>query len=372
MRPTLRLRGAAPPVAGGPRDLQSAVPAGGTATGTLAVVSVLVVTDERFLDHRPGESHPERPARLEAVWSGLDAAGLGDAVVRRPPEPAADADLLRCHPTDHLDALSALDEEGGGRVDPDTRMSAGSWTAARLAAGAGLTAIDALRAGEADTAFCAVRPPGHHATPSRAMGFCLLNNVAVAAATLADAGQRVAVVDIDAHHGNGTQDAFWSDGRVLFVSCHQWPLYPGTGAPDEVGEGDGAGTTVNLALPPGAAGDTYRYALDAVIVPVVERFAPDWLLVSAGFDAHRADPLAQLGLTAADYADLTRRLVGLVPACRSVLFLEGGYDLVALRDASGAAVAAAIGVDHRPEASSGEGPGRDVVDDAACRHGVAP
>ena len=338
--------------------------------GTLAAVSVLVVTDERFLDHRPGNQHPERPARLEAVWSGLDAAGLGDAIVRRPAEEASDEDLLRCHPAPHLALLAELDAGGGGRVDADTRLSAGSWKAARLAAGAGLVAVAALRDGEADTAFCAVRPPGHHATPTRAMGFCLVNNVAVTAMALADAGERVAIIDIDAHHGNGTQDAFYSDERVLFVSCHQWPLYPGTGAPDEVGEGAGMGTTVNLALPPGAAGDTYRYALDAVVVPGVERFAPDWLLVSAGFDAHRSDPLAQLGLTAGDFADLTSRLVGLVPTGRSILFLEGGYDLEALAAASGAAVAAAVGIDHRPEAASGGGPGRDVVEAAVVRHGL--
>ena len=345
-------------------------PGARTPGGTLAAVSVLVVTDERFLDHRPGEFHPERPARLEAVWSGLDAAGLGDAVVRRPAVAASEEDLLRCHPASHLSSLIELDEAGGGRVDADTAMSAGSWTAARLAAGAGLVAVGSLRDGEADTAFCAVRPPGHHATPTRAMGFCLLNNVAVAATVLADGGERVAIVDIDAHHGNGTQDAFYTDDRVLYVSCHQWPLYPGTGAPDEVGEGAGTGSTVNLALPAGAAGDTYRYALDAVVIPVVERFAPDWLLVSAGFDAHRSDPLTQLGLTAGDFADLTARLVGLVPTRRSILFLEGGYDLDGLAAASGAAVAAAIGVDFRPEAASGEGPGRAAVDEAAVLHGL--
>ncbi|MCP4844627.1 MAG: histone deacetylase [Actinomycetia bacterium] len=341
-----------------------------TAEGTIAAVSVLVVTDERFLDHRPGERHPERPARLEAVWSGLDAAGLGDAVVRRPAEEASDEDLLRCHPVPHLARLVDLDAAGGGRVDADTKMSTGSWTAARLAAGAGLVAVAALRNGEAETAFCAVRPPGHHATPTRTMGFCLLNNVAVTAMALADAGERVAIVDFDAHHGNGTQEAFYSDDRVLFVSCHQWPLYPGTGAPDEVGEGAGTGTTVNLALPPEAAGDTYRHALDAVVVPIVERFAPDWLLVSAGFDAHRADPLTRLGLTSGDFADLTDRLVGLARTGRSILFLEGGYDLDALSASAGAAVAAAVGVDYRPEAASSEGPGREAVESAVVLHGL--
>jgi len=249
-------------------------------------------------------------------------------------------------------------------------MGPGSWTAARLAAGAGLVAVDSLRAGEADMAFCAVRPPGHHATPTRSMGFCLLNNVAVTAAALADAGERVAIVDIDAHHGNGTQEAFFGDGRVLFASCHQWPLYPGTGAADEVGTGEGEGMTINVPLPAGAAGDTYRHALDALIVPAVERFAPDWLLVSAGFDAHRADPLTDLGLSSGDYADLMERLTALVSRGRLVAFLEGGYDLGALADSAGAVVAAALGIRHRPEPATGEGPGRDVVDAQILRHGV--
>ena len=186
------------------------------------------------------------------MLDGIDAAGLGDALVRRAPLPVDDVDLLRVHRSDHVEALVELDAAGGGRLDPDTTMGPGSWQAARLAAGAGLVAIDGLRNGDAEVAFCAVRPPGHHATPTRTMGFCLLNNVAVAAAALADAGERVAIVDIDAHHGNGTQDAFVADGRVLFVSCHQWPLYPGTGAVDEVGTGDGLGTTINVPLPDGS------------------------------------------------------------------------------------------------------------------------
>ena len=234
-------------------------------------------------------------------------------------------------------------------------------------------AIDALKKGVADFAFCAVRPPGHHAMPDRSMGFCLLNNVAVAAAALANAGQKVVIVDLDAHHGNGTQDAFYGDDRVLFVSCHQWPLYPGTGAADEVGTGAGSGTTVNLPVPPGTAGDDYRYAMDSLVVPVVENFKPDWLLISAGFDAHRADPLTDLGLTSGDYADLMGSLANLVSTGRVIAFLEGGYDLAALSDSVGASVAALLGIDHRPEAASGTaGPeARRVIDQLIRQCGVA-
>ena len=333
-------------------------------------MSVLLVTDERFLDHHPGNRHPEQPDRLEAVWSGLGSAGLQDAIVRREPVAASEEDLLRCHGANHLAELTELDHLGGGRVDPDTAMSSGSWLAARLAAGAGLEAVAALRAGVAHVGFCAVRPPGHHATPKQAMGFCLINNVAVTASFLVNAGERVAIVDIDAHHGNGTQEAFYDDPRVLFVSLHQWPLYPGTGAEEEMGVGEGIGATINLAMPARAAGNSYRYGFDRVVIPAVERFSPDWLLVSAGFDAHRDDPLTDLGLTSGDYADLTTSLVALVPRGRCVLFLEGGYDLEALANSSGASIAAAIGVKHRPEPASGDGPGSESVDRAVEMHGL--
>ncbi|HAQ22103.1 MAG TPA: hypothetical protein DGF10_00840 [Acidimicrobiaceae bacterium] len=332
-----------------------------------------MVTDERFLSHEAGSRHPEQPARLSAVWEGLAAADLGDALVRVEPRPAEVEELLVVHPSSHLSRLEMIDAAGGGRVDPDTVMGPDSWEAARLAAGAGLVAIDALKKGVADFAFCAVRPPGHHAMPERSMGFCLLNNVAVAAAALANAGQKVVIVDLDAHHGNGTQDAFYGDDRVLFVSCHQWPLYPGTGAADEVGTGAGIGTTVNLPVPPGTAGDDYRYAMDSLVVPVVENFKPDWLLISAGFDAHRADPLTDLGLTSGDYADLMGSLANLVSTGRVIAFLEGGYDLAALSDSVGASVAALLGVDHRPEAASGTaGPeARRVIDQLIRQCGVA-
>jgi acetoin utilization deacetylase AcuC-like enzyme len=195
------------------------------------------------------------------------------------------------------------------------------------------------------------------------MGFCMINNIAVAAAALAGRGERVLIVDFDVHHGNGTQTIFWDDPRVLYISTHEWPLYPGTGRAEETG-GDGApGLTVNIPLPAGATGDVMLQAADDAMAPVVERFAPTWVLVSAGFDAHRADPLARLQLTAGDFADLVGRIRGFAPGPgRTVLVLEGGYDLDALRLSVGATLSALLDRSYRPEASSAGGPGGDVVE----------
>jgi acetoin utilization deacetylase AcuC-like enzyme len=329
---------------------------------------VLLSTHERYLDHLTRAGHPERPARLGAVVGGIRAAGLGDALVPVTPRPATKEELALVHPVDHLDRLEAFCAEGGGNLDPDTAASERSWDAAVLAAGAGLDAVERLRRGEATAAFCAVRPPGHHATPKRVMGFCLLNNVAVAAAALADAGERVLVVDYDAHHGNGTQDVFWTDDRVVYVSLHQWPLYPGTGALGDVGAGRGTGSTVNVPLPAGATGDVYLRAVDELVAPLAERFSPTWLLLSAGFDAHRADPITGLGLSAGDYGPMTARLAALVPAGRVVAFLEGGYDLDALATSAAACVAALAGAELEPERQTSGGPGAEAVGAARLVH----
>jgi acetoin utilization deacetylase AcuC-like enzyme len=206
------------------------------------------------------------------------------------------------------------------------------------------------------------------------MGFCLLNNVAVTAAAIADGGERVLIVDIDAHHGNGTQDIFYADARVAYVSFHEWPLYPGTGRLDETGTGAGAGTTCNLPLPAGATGDVYLAGIDEVVAPLAERFGPDWLLISAGFDAHRADPLTGLGLSAGDYGLVAQRLRELVPPGRVVAFLEGGYDLAALAACVEATVPALIGAPvpaPAGEGPTGGGPGRPVVRAAADLHCAA-
>jgi acetoin utilization deacetylase AcuC-like enzyme len=298
---------------------------------------------------------------LNAVVRGAHDASIVDALVPLEPRPAAREDLERVHPPAYLAALERFCAEGGGFVDADTGAGPDSWDAAVLASGAVLTAIDGIAEGEGETAFCAVRPPGHHATNDQAMGFCLLNNVAVGAAALAARGERVLVLDFDAHHGNGTQDVFYDDPRVLYVSLHQSPLYPGTGRLDERGLGLGQGTTCNLPLPPLATGDVYLQAIDRVIAPVARDFGPTWMLLSAGFDAHRLDPLTDLALSAGDYAAITRRVLELVPAGRTVAVLEGGYDLDALQWSAAATMAALLGIDHAPEKPTSGGPGEHVV-----------
>ncbi|MGA9276989.1 histone deacetylase family protein [Ilumatobacter sp.] len=299
--------------------------------------------------------HPEQVGRLRSSLEGIGAAGLNDATRMVEPRLASVDELCRVHDAAMVERIRVFSEAGGGHIDGDTYVTSGSWTTARRAAGAMLDAVDALESGTCDVAFAASRPPGHHAEHATAMGFCLFNNVAVAARALTDRGERVAIIDWDVHHGNGTQDIFYDDPQVLYVSTHQAPLYPGTGRAGETGGPAAPFTNLNLPFAPGTRGDVFRRAVDEVIAPVVERFDPTWLIISAGFDAHRNDPLAGLQLTSADYADLADRLRQLVGARRVVVGLEGGYDSDALRMSTGATLSALVGEHYRPEeASSGE------------------
>jgi acetoin utilization deacetylase AcuC-like enzyme len=336
-------------------------------TGTVEDVTILVGRHLAFGEHLTGRAHPERPSRLDAAMRGISRARTVDGIVEFEPRRATNDELELVHAAGYVETLEEFCRTGGGRLDPDTVAVPASFEAATRAAGAGIEAVERLRRGDADAAFLVVRPPGHHALAEKAMGFCLFNNVAVTAAALRRDGERVMIVDWDAHHGNGTQAIFYEDPAVCYVSFHQYPFYPGTGALTEIGQGAGRGATVNLPFPGGTSGDIYRRALDEVVVPVAERFQPDWVLISAGFDGHRADPLTDLGLTAGDFADLTSRTAALAPAGRRIAFLEGGYDLDALERSVSAAVDALGGVLSRPEPVSTPSPADELAEQVVAR-----
>lgn len=322
---------------------------------------LLVCSNVEGDQHDSGHGHPERPARTRAALDGLVAAGLSDAIVHVEPRPATPTELVRVHPARYLDRIAAFCANGGGHLDEDTAVSPGSWGTALLAAGAGLEVVRGLDDGLATHGLVLARPPGHHAGSETAMGFCLINNVAVTAAALTSRGERVAILDWDVHHGNGTQDIFWDDPDVLYISLHQRGLYPGTGAVTEVGGAQASGGNLNVPLPPGTSGEALRQAMDDLILPAMTQFAPTWLLISAGFDGHRDDPLAQWLLTSPDYADFTTQVSAVVSPGHLIAFLEGGYDLSALTNSVGAVGAALLGESYRPESSSTGSIGRDDV-----------
>ena len=312
-------------------------------------MSCAIVLDPRGLDHRNPPGHPERPERLSALLplrEGAAARGL----TLLDPRLATREEITAVHTGGHYDRIAATADHPLTILDPDTTTGPRSFETARLAAGGFLALLEAIEAGRVRRGFALVRPPGHHAESSQAMGFCLFDNIAVGAAFLRRAGHsRVAIVDFDVHHGNGTQEIFYADPAVLFVSLHQYPLYPGTGAAHETGEGAGEGATLNLPLPAGCGDDEYLDAFDAHVLPALAAFRPEFLLVSAGFDAHFRDPLAGMRVTAEGFAAMTRRLRSAAEELcngRLALVLEGGYHLDALRES----VNAALDVLAAPEA----------------------
>ncbi len=322
---------------------------------------LMVFADVEHDAHDTPAWHPERHARLVAAVAGVHSAGLGDAADWRIPRLATVDELAQVHARHYIESIERLCAAGGGEIDGDTSVARGSFETARQSAGAVIEALDALRAGDSAIAFAAGRPPGHHALPAEAMGFCLFNNVAIGAAGLLARGERVAIVDWDVHHGNGTQDIFYDDPNVLYVSTHESPLYPGTGRITDQGGPSAPRTNCNLPFAAGTAGDVFREAFDDVVVPLIDGFAPDWLIISAGYDGHRGDPLAGLDLTAGDYADLATRLRPLVATGRLLVVLEGGYDTGALELSVGATLSALLGETYRPEPVSTGTVGRETI-----------
>ena len=312
--------------------------------------AVAIADDELFLEHVAPPEHPERGERLLAVRAGLSqalgpsaAARAGYDYTRLALADATDEQLVRVHAPGYVERLGHLAGKSG-HLDEDTYVSPGSVAAARRAAGAAVALVDALHDGVTRLGMALPRPPGHHALADRAMGFCLLNNVAVAAAHARARGhERVLVLDWDVHHGNGTEAMFYDDPNVLFISLHQYPNYPGTGAAADVGAGDGRGRNVNVPLPPGGDDSVYAAAFARVVLPIIDEFRPDFALVSCGFDGHERDPLAEMRLTAAGFGNMTDSLLAtLDPSCPLGVVLEGGYDLQALTESTRAVATALL------------------------------
>lgn len=301
-----------------------------------------------FQDHLTGPGHPEQPARLQAILERLASDGLMEQLEQLAPVPATDIQLQRAHPQAYLERVREAAESGEEWVDsPDANLCSASERVARHAAGAALQAVDQVISGDWQRAFVAARPPGHHAEESLAMGFCLFNNAVLAArhAQAVHGLERVAIVDWDVHHGNGTQHILEADGSVFYGSLHQFPHYPGTGLADERGHGDGHGATLNCPMPPGTGDKHWRRAFETELLPALEAFAPELVIISAGFDAHELDPLSEVNLHEESYAVFTEQLLQATAGCargRMVSLLEGGYHLDALASSAAAHVASML------------------------------
>ena len=295
-----------------------------------------LVSHPAFLEHDMGSHHPESPERLRAILSQLESTGIMSKLTRVDPRKAEKKWIKRIHAPAYVQRIDDKTPSSGyASIDPDTLMSPGSLEAAYLAAGGAMAAVDAIMDNQVDQVFCAVRPPGHHAEANRAMGFCFFNNVAIAARYIQERHglQRVLIIDWDVHHGNGTQHAFEEDPSIIFFSTHQYPHYPGTGAGNERGQGKGEGTTINVPMYSGQGDEVYREVFQKVLVPAADAFKPEFVLISAGFDAHEDDPLASMAITTKGYGELTRIVSDIANIhChgRIVACLEGGYNLQAL------------------------------------------
>jgi len=333
-----------------------------------------IVADRAYMAHAPGRVHPERPERIAALIEMTEQL-TRPRLKRHAPRPASPAELRLCHGADYIASVERSASVERFDFDADTHSSPETWATARLAAGGVLTAAEAVADGDADNGFAIVRPPGHHARPNHAMGFCFFNNVAIAAKWLLERRglNRVLVLDWDVHHGNGTQEMFYETPKVLYMSTHQYPFYPGTGWFDEIGVETGAGFTVNAPLPATFGDSEYLWVFDDLLMPIARQFKPEFVLISAGFDCHHRDPLGGMRVSEAGFAAMARRMTALAAECcagKIVAVLEGGYDLQAL--AGGArAVIEEFGRDAEPVSPPRNSPRATPVIDRA-RHFLAP
>ncbi|MGB7860455.1 MAG: histone deacetylase [Acidimicrobiia bacterium] len=305
-------------------------------------MEVLVAKHESSFRHDTGSNHPERPERVRAVERGVGGSGLVVTEIESPP--ITKSQLAVVHDVEYVDMIESLCSLGGGALDMDTVVSAASWDAALTSAGGVWALIQELQGRSDATGFSVARPPGHHALANRAMGFCIFNNVAISAALLRSQGQRVAILDWDVHHGNGTQSMLGNDPGTLYVSLHRDHFYPFEGRVEDIDVGDGIGTTVNIPVPVHTAGDVYRRAWAELVIPVVSQFGPDWILISSGYDAHLMDPLGGLSLVADDYGWLAAQVAAIHPSNRTVVVLEGGYDTDALEQSTAATLLGLAGI----------------------------